>query len=128
MDRAGSIRADEFLELAADGSQVRPGLRRADMIFLPDQAHGFLFGGLFQDEVCHQGGSRVQVQDTVGVDDQRAVTVRVEPQVDAALFLGCFTAVVIHAGIEDCSSLRFSIVSHFQDPFSTCKSISNLSI
>ena len=64
-------------------SKVRPGLHGADMIFLPDQAHGLPLGGLFQDEVCHQSGSRVKVQDAVGIDDQRAVTIRVKPEVDA---------------------------------------------
>ena len=69
------------------------------MIFPPDQAHGLLVGCPFQDEISHQGRGRVEVQDPVGVDDQRAVTVRVEAQMDAALLVLVFPAIVVHAGI-----------------------------
>jgi len=96
VDRTGPIRADEFIQLATDEPQVRTRLGRADMIFTPDQAHGLPFGGLFQEEVCHQRGSGVKVHDPVGIDDQRAVTIRVKPQVDAGFFARTLAAVVIN--------------------------------
>ena len=79
VDRTGPVRADEFIQLFADASQVCACLRRADVIFLPDQAHGLPFGGLLQEKVRHQCGSWVKVQDPVGIDDQRAMAVRVKP-------------------------------------------------
>ena len=95
MDRAGPIRADEFIQLDTDGTQVCTRLRGADVVFLPDQAHGLPFGGLLQEKVRHQGGRWVKVQDPVGIDDQRAVAVRVKPEVDAGFFIRAFSAVVI---------------------------------
>jgi len=89
-DRTGPVRADKFIQLAADRAQVRACPRRADVIFLPDQAHGLPFGGLLQEQVRHQGGSWVKVQDPVGIDDQRPVPVRVKPQVDAAFLIRPF--------------------------------------
>ncbi len=99
MDRAGSIRADEFFKLVPDRSKIRACLVPADVILLPDQAHGFVFRSPFQDGIGHQGRGRVEVQDTIGIDDQSAVAVRVEPQMDAAFLIRIFPAVMINAGV-----------------------------
>ena len=100
MDRAGSVRSDEFIELAAQRLQIRPHLGRTDMVFLTDAAHPFPFRGLLQDVKGHQRCSRIKMQDAVGVDDQSAVTVGVKPQMDAALLVRVLATIMIHAGFR----------------------------
>ena len=101
---AGPVRADKFIDLAADAAQVLARLGGSHVIFFTDLAHSLPLGGLLQGEVGHQRGGGVKVQDAVGINDQRPVPVGVEPQVDAALLLGVLATIVIHAGLRsvDC--------------------------
>ena len=61
------------------------GLLPIDAELLLDGFHSLIFVDIFQDQVGHQRRGWIQVHDAVGVDDQRAVAVRVEAQMDAAL-------------------------------------------
>jgi hypothetical protein len=53
------------------------------------------------------------VQDPVGIDDQRAVAIRVKPQVDARFFAHSLAAVVIESKLR-ISDFRFLIENPFQ--------------
>ncbi len=84
IQRAGraTSRLQDGLKLFLEALVVLSGLLPADLIAALNPADGLVLGHFFQAEIGHQRGGGVEVDDLIGVDDQRAVTIGVDAQVN----------------------------------------------
>ena len=97
VDRAGAIGTEQFIELAAECCQVTARLRAGDGIAGGDGGDTLLLCFVFQDEPRHGGCGWVEVHHAAGVDDQRTRAIRIDPQMDACLFLLVLTDIMVKA-------------------------------
>ncbi|MPM85250.1 hypothetical protein SDC9_132328 [bioreactor metagenome] len=82
----------------AEFKHIAVCLVKGDLEFLlhgPGSRFSFRLG---QSVIGHQRGCGVQVENPVGIDDERATSIRVETQMDTALLMLLSAHKMVHAG------------------------------
>ena len=85
MDRARAIGVQQAVKLKIEGCKILACLIHTDSILLAQPHEDLLLRSSLKDQVSQQGSRWIQMHHAIGIDDQRAGAIWIDPQVDARL-------------------------------------------
>ncbi len=117
VDRARAVGTDQIGKLKVESGKILSQLLTFHFPLSSHDFYGFRIASPFKDHPRHERGCRIQVHDAVGVDDERAAPIRVEPQVDARFLVFALAGVMVkpRSGLQSLPTLECLLKWHSQE-------------